>query len=139
MELIAASRCPRCGRVFAPPARYCPDCAEAMTPTQLPGYGEVLTFTTLYSPPTGFASPLHLALVDLEGGAKFLCHGAEIRGLKVGSRVSIEAIDQVYYFSHLGLVDRARLFWRRSGQAGAKLSSIARSAVKRLVRRHPAP
>ena len=139
MELIPASGCPRCGRVCAPPARYCPDCAEPMTTTELPGYGEVISFTTLYSPPTGFTSPLHLALVELERGAKFLCHGAEIRGLKVGSRVAIEAIDQVYYFSHLGFADRARLFWRRSGQAGAKLSSIARSAVKRLIRRHPSP
>jgi len=110
-----------------------------MTTTELPGYGEVISFTTLYSPPTGFTSPLHLALVELERGAKFLCHGAEIRGLKVGSRVAIEAIDQVYYFSHLGFADRARLFWRRSGQAGEKLSSIARSAVKRLLRRHPSP
>jgi len=110
-----------------------------MSPADLPGYGEVVSFTTLYSPPTGFTSPLHLALVELEGGAKFLCHGAETRGLKVGSRVAIEAIDQVYYFSHLGLADRARLFWRRSEQAGVKLSSIARSAVKRLLRRQPAP
>lgn len=139
MELIPGSRCPRCGRVSAPPARYCPDCAAPMALTELPGYGEVVSFTTLYSPPTGFASPLHLALVELEGGAKFLCHGAETRGLKIGSRVAIEAIDQVYYFSHLGLADRARLFWRRGGQAGVKLSSIARSAVKRLFRRQPAP
>ena len=63
----------------------------AMTRTQVPGYGEVLSFTTLHSPPTGFASPLHMALVEMEGGTRFFCHGTGTRGLKVGSRVSIEA------------------------------------------------
>lgn len=135
MELIPASRCPRCGRVCAPPARFCPDDASQMAVTELPGYGEVLSFTTLHSPPTGFAAPLHMALVQLEDGAKFFCHGAETRGLKVGTRVSIEAVDQVYYFSTLSLGERALLFWRRGGvRAGERLSAFARSAAKRLVR-----
>src|SRR5213076_2847997 len=42
----------------------------------------------------------------------FICHGAETRGLRIGSRVAIEAVNDVYYFSHLGALDRARLFWR---------------------------
>ena len=79
----------------------------AMTRTQVPGYGEVLSFTTLHSPPTGFASPLHMALVEMEGGTRFFCHGTGTRGLKVGSRVSIEAVDQIYYFSMLSMGERA--------------------------------
>jgi uncharacterized OB-fold protein len=106
-----------------------------MQPAQVPGYGEVLSFTTLHSPPTGFASPLHMALVELEGGVRFFCHGAEIRGLKVGSGVAIEAVDQIYYFSMLSLGDRARLFWRRGGiRATERIVAFARSAVKRLTR-----
>jgi hypothetical protein len=106
-----------------------------MTRTEVPGYGEVLSFTTLHSPPSGFASPLHMALVEMEGGVRFFCHGTATRGLKVGSRVSIEAVDQIYYFSMLGLGERARLFWRRGGiRATQRLAAFARSAAKRLAR-----
>jgi hypothetical protein len=105
-----------------------------MVPVALPGYGQVLSFTTLYSPPSGFASPLHMALVELDGGARFFCHGSETRGLRVGAHVAIEAVDQIYYFSTLNLAERARLFWRRSGVRREKLAAFARSAAKRLAR-----
>lgn len=138
MEPIPASRCGTCGRVCAPPAHFCPDDASPMDPTTVPGYGEVISFTTLYSPPTGFASPLHMALVQLDEGAKFFCHGAGTRGLKLGARVAIEAVDQVYYFSTLSLAGRAALFWRRGGtRATERISAFARSAAKRLTRRSP--
>ncbi|HBH01264.1 MAG TPA: hypothetical protein DDZ42_04955 [Candidatus Rokubacteria bacterium] len=131
IESIAASRCPVCGLVTAPPARWCPRHPAEMTPTVVPGAGEVVSFTTLYSPPEGFRSPLHIALVELEGGARFVCHGAETRGLKIGAAVAVEAVDEVYYFSHLGALDRARLFWRRAGRAGDRVTAIARSLAKR--------
>jgi len=132
IEMIAGSRCPRCGEVFAPPATYCPRHPVRMTPTRVPGVGEVVSFTTLHSPPEGFRSPLHIALIELEGGARFVCHGAQTRGLKIGSRVAVEAIDDVYYFSHLGALDRARLFWRRTGHAGERVNAITRSLIKRV-------
>jgi hypothetical protein len=103
-----------------------------MTPTALPAHGEVISFTTLFSPPTGFASPLHLALVELSGGAKFFCHGTDTKGLRPGTRVAIEAVDDIYYFSHLDAVARARLFWRRAGYTGDRMNAIARSLVKRV-------
>ena len=135
---IRASRCPRCGRTCAPPARFCPDDGAAMTATSVPARGEIVSFTTLYSPPTGFASPLHLALVELPGGAKFFCHGAQIKGLRPGARVSIEAVDDIYYFSTLSLTERAALFWRRRAEsATGRVSGFAKSAVKRLLRRTP--
>jgi hypothetical protein len=109
MAEIAASRCPRCQAVVAPPATYCPWHPVAMTPTTVPGVGEIVSFTTLHSAPEGFRSPLHIAIVELEGGARFVCHGDETRGLRIGSSVAIEAIDDVYYFSHLGALERARL------------------------------
>jgi hypothetical protein len=105
-----------------------------MQPAGVPGYGDVISFTTLHSPPAGFASPLHMALVQLEGGVKFFCHGAATRGLKVGSRVAIEAVDHIYYFSMLTLSERARLIWRRGGiRASRRVAVFARSAVKRWV------
>jgi hypothetical protein len=132
MEPIPGSRCDRCGRLATPPARYCPDDGTPMEPIEFPGYGEVISFTTLFSPPTGFASPLHMALVELPGGARCFCHGSETRGLKVGTQVAIESVDQIYYFSTLSLGERARLFWRRSGEKSARLAGFARSAAKRL-------
>lgn len=137
IETIAASRCPRCDVVVAPPATYCPRHPVRMVPVRLPGAGEVVSFTTLHSPPEGFRSPLNLALVELEGGARFFCHGAQTRGLKVGSAVAIEAIDDVYYFSHLSALDRARLFWRRAGRAGDRVNAIARSVVKKVRKGTP--
>lgn len=137
IETIAASRCPRCDAVVAPPAMYCPRHPVRMVPVRLPGVGEVVSFTTLHSPPEGFRSPLNLALVELEGGARFFCHGAQTRGLKVGATVAIEAIDDVYYFSHLGALDRARLFWRRAGRAGDRVNAIARSVVKKIRKGTP--
>jgi|ERR1051326_982356 hypothetical protein len=131
IETIQASRCPRCDTVVAPPAPFCPRHPIAMLPLALPGVGEIVSFTTLHSPPEGFRSPLHIALVELEQGARFVCHGAQTRGLKVGATVAIEAIDNVYYFSHLGTLDRARVFWRRTGHAGERMNAIARSLAKR--------
>jgi hypothetical protein len=134
MDSIAASKCPRCATVVAPPAMYCPRHPVAMRSIELAGIGEVVTFTTLHSAPEGFKSPLHIALVELEEGARFVCHGAETRGLKVGATVAIEAIDNVYYFSHLGTLDRARIFWRRAGRAGDRVNAIARSLTKRVLK-----
>lgn len=129
-DTIPASRCPRCRRLVAPPVRMCPDHAVAMEPDEVPGVGEVVSFTTLHSPPEGFRSPLHIALIELEGGARLFCHGDETRGVKIGSRVSVEDVNSVYYFSHMGFADRARLFWRRAGARGERLASIGKSLVK---------
>jgi hypothetical protein len=137
IEMIAASRCPRCHLVVAPPAAYCPHHPVAMEPKALPGAGEIISFTTLHSPPEGFRSPLHIALIELEDGARTVCHGAGTQGLKIGSRVAIEAIDDVYYFSSLGALDRARVFWRRAGRAGDRVNAMSRSVVKRLWKGGP--
>ena len=132
IETIAASRCPRCDLVVAPPATYCPYHPGAMAPATLSGVGEIVSFTTLHTPPEGFRSPLHIALVELDGGGRFVCHGADTRGLKIGAAVAIEAVDNVYYFSHLNAMERARLFWRRTGRAGDRVNAIARSLAKRV-------
>lgn len=118
--------------VVAPPAAWCPHHPVQMEPASFPGVGEVVTFTTLHSPPEGFKSPLHIAVVELDGGARFVCHGSATDWLKIGATVAIEAVGGVYYFSHLGSLDRARIFWRRAGRAGDRVNAIARSVAKRV-------
>jgi len=108
----------------------CPDHPVAMEPHLVPAVGEVVSFTTLHSPPEGFRSPLHIAIVELEGGARLFCHGEETRGVKIGSRVSVEDVNSIFYFSHMGFADRARLFWRRAGYRGEKVAAIGKSFVK---------
>ena len=114
VQAIEASRCPRCGRIVVPGARYCPDHPVAMEPAE------------------GFKAPLHIALIELEGGARLFCHGQETRGIKIGSSVGVESLDGVFYFSHMSYADRARLFWRRAGARGEKVASITKSLAKGL-------
>ncbi len=137
MDTIQGSRCSRCLRVVAPPTRFCPDHPVAMEPVELQGYGDVISFTTLYSPPEGFRSPLHIALVELAGGARIFCHGTETKELRFGRRVAVEAVDQVFYFQHLGLTERARLFWRRAGDRGERVTAIVKSMMKRVFKGGP--
>src|SRR2546427_12479926 len=108
IERLAASRCPVCGLVAAPPARWCPRHPVEMARASVAGAGEVISFTTLHSPPAGFRSPLHIALVELAGGAPVICHRAETLGLRSGSRGAIEGVGGVYYLSHLRAMGRGR-------------------------------
>ena len=129
-ESLPGSRCPRCRRIVAPPARLCPDHSVPMEVVAVPATGEIVSFTTLHSPPEGFRAPLHIALVELDGGARLFCHGEETQVLRIGARVAIEEVDSIYYFSHMGFADRARLFWRRAGARGEKVAAIGKSVVK---------
>ncbi|MCI0547849.1 MAG: OB-fold domain-containing protein [Candidatus Rokubacteria bacterium] len=133
-EAIDAGRCPTCRRLVVPPAAHCPDDAARMEHALVSPVGEVMSFTTLHSPPEGFRSPLHIALVELEGGARLFCHGEATQGMRIGSRVSVEELDSVFYFSHLSFADRARLFWRRAGARGEKATAISRAVVKGLFK-----
>lgn len=131
---LPASRCPRCRRLVVPPAARCPDHGDRMEAAEVSNTGEVVTFTTLHSPPEGFRSPLHIALVELEGGARLFCHGEDTRGMKIGARVAVEDVDSVFYFSHMGFADRARMFWRRAGARGEKVAAISKSLVQGLFK-----
>lgn len=133
-EMLGASRCPRCRKTVAPPARLCPDHPVLMEPCFVLPVGEVVSFTTLHSPPEGFRSPLHIAIVELQGGARLFCHGDETRGVRIGSRVAVEDVNSVFYFSHLGFAERARLFWRRTGYRGEKVAAIGKSFVKGFLK-----
>ncbi len=116
---LPASRCPRCRRMVVPPARLCPDHPVAMEAATVPNVGEVVSFTTLHSPPEGFKAPLHIALIELDGGARLFCHGEETRGIRIGSSVGVESLDDVFYLRRR-LGGRCR---RRSGPARRSTAS----------------
>ena len=63
--------CPHCDVKIFPPRDVCPECGgEAKTPFQFSGRGEVYSFTTMTSAPSGFEEylPYVVALVKLEEG-----------------------------------------------------------------------
>ncbi len=134
METIQGSRCPQCGWVVAPAARICPRHPVEMIPVAFPGYGSVLSYTTLTSPPEGFKAPLHIAMVELPGGARIFCHGRQSRDLKIGRRVAIEQVDGIFYFAHLKITERVELFWKRRGAAPERTTGALKSAVKRFFK-----
>ena len=132
METIAGSRCPDCGWVVAPPARICPRHPVEMAPVEISGYGSVLSYTTLTVVPEGFKPPLHIAVVELPGGARIFCHGRQTRQLRIGRRVAIEQVDGIFYFASLGIADRVSLFWKRRGAAPERTRDAVKSAIKRF-------
>ena len=132
METIAGSRCPDCGWMVAPPVRICPRHPVEMSPVEIPGYGSVLSYTILTAAPEGFKPPLHIAVVELPGGARIFCHGNETRALKIGRRVAIEEVDGIFYFASLGIADRVSMFWKRRGAAPERTRDAVKSAVKRF-------
>ena len=132
METIVASRCPECGWVVAPAVRICPRHPVEMTPVEISGHGSVLSYTTLTAAPAGFKPPLHIAVVELPGGARIFCHGKETRALKIGRRVAIEQVDGIFYFASLGIADRLTLFWKRRGAAPERTRDAVKSAIKRF-------
>src|SRR2546429_1310411 len=135
IETIQGSRCPACGLTVAPAAAFCPRDPVQMTPVELEGAGEIVSFTTLYSPPAGFRSPFHIALVLLEGGARFICHGAETRGLRIGSRVVIEAVGARHHFSPLRAPDPAPPLWRPARRPRDPVQAIPPSPATRVPER----
>jgi hypothetical protein len=132
METIAGSRCPNCGWVVAPPVRICPRHPVEMSPVEISGYGSVLSYTTLMAAPEGFKPPLHIAVVELPGGARIFCHGKETRALKIGRRVAIEQVDGIFYFASLGIADRVSMFWKRRGAAPERTRDAVKSSLKRF-------
>jgi hypothetical protein len=103
-----------------------------MASTHLSPFGIVRSYTILHSPPAGFAAPLSIALVELAGGVKFICHGhaADPRELRVGRQVRIEHVGDIYYFATMSLAERVRLLWSRREETPQKLRSIVRTVLR---------
>jgi len=84
--------CPRCGARQFPITKVCGACQnrEALTETPLARRGRVFTFTKdyLYESPV---QPTVMAVVDLEGGGRFLCQMTDIdpETVEIGMEVEL--------------------------------------------------
>jgi len=72
---LIGSKCADCGEEFFPPVYRCKACgSEHIADRDMPKTGKIVTYTILHEPLAGFEAqtPLHLAVVELENGARVL-------------------------------------------------------------------
>jgi len=92
---LVVQRCTACGRTRLPPAPICPECrsADADWP-ELPGRGEIYTYTTVHRPiAAGQPLPTVIAVIALEGagGLRMISNvvGAAPEEIAIGMRVEV--------------------------------------------------
>ncbi len=89
---LHGTKCPKCGMAQFPPARICSGCgsSEGLLEIALGRTGRVFTYTKdyLYEAPV---LPTIMAVVDLEGGGRFLCQmtDAEESEVEIGMPVEL--------------------------------------------------
>jgi uncharacterized OB-fold protein len=89
----------KCGKIVPLKREMCPHCGKQMTIIECGNDAKLLTYTTLYTVPEGFDSPINLTLVELERGAKLLCVCIDEDDLKIGKKGKIIFKNDRYYFS----------------------------------------
>lgn len=94
---LIISKC-GCGKAVAPPRLICPKCGNKMKNIEIGNHGFVYSFTTLYSIPEGFSSPLNLVLVELENKAKVLCEYKGEKTLEIGDKAVVTQENGKYVF-----------------------------------------
>ncbi len=110
---LMGSRCTACGRVFCPPRRHCPLCYEPTDWVELPGTGEVETFTTVHFGTSAHRRyPFVCAYVKLHGTDSVLCAILEMDdvsrarvGLRVEAIFKDERDGRITDFHFVPLVD----------------------------------
>ena len=109
-QRFMATRCPNCGRVYAPPRPLCPDCTQIAEWIELPGTGTVETFSVLHFSPGSnpdvevLATPYVLAYVLLDGASTLFPHllDAPPESVTIGMRVRVQYVDHaVFHPIHL--------------------------------------
>lgn len=111
MELnIYGYKCRRCGHVHYPYKTICKNCGEndhnEFDIVALPKEGTLLTYTTLYTPPSDYeVVTLELGIVELEGGNR-ITGQLEIKDPKIGMKVRgrVAVVRNEGYRKHLGMV-----------------------------------
>ena len=89
---LIGSKCSDCGDEFFPPVYRCKGCgSDNIRDKEMPKTGKIITYTHLHEPLPGFEAqaPLHLAVVELENGAKVLTQivDSPTESVKTGARV----------------------------------------------------
>ena len=91
---LEAGKCTKCGKVFFPARLVCDECKSRDFETiTLPDEGEIMTYTVIRTPPSGFddEAPYAIGIVKL-GGAQLLTQivDCKFEDLKIGGKVRVE-------------------------------------------------
>lgn len=84
---LMGSKCEKCGELYYPPRTLCKQCGERTTEFKFSGKGEIVSYTTVHSPPSGFQKPYSLAIIKLEEGPTVLGMLTNTSIPKIGARV----------------------------------------------------
>ncbi len=73
---LGGTKCERCGRVYFPSRKICPNCRREgkLSPIRFSGRGKVYSYSIVRNAPEGFEifTPYVIGLVELEEGPKLL-------------------------------------------------------------------
>jgi len=91
---LEAGKCTKCGKVFFPARLICDECRSRDFETvTLPDEGEILTYTVIRTPPSGFddEAPYAVGIVKL-GDVQLLTQivDCELDKIKIGGKVRVE-------------------------------------------------
>jgi uncharacterized OB-fold protein len=93
---LVAQRCTACGRTRLPPAPVCADCrSDASDWLELPGRGEVFTYTIVHRPiAAGQELPFVVAVIALEdsGGLRMLSNVVDVAPEAVAIGMPVELV-----------------------------------------------
>ncbi len=89
---LIGSKCAKCGKEYFPPVYRCRGCgSEEVKDREMPKTGRIMTYTILHEPLPGYEAqtPLFLAVVQLENGAKVLSQVVDTPedAVKTGAKV----------------------------------------------------
>lgn len=88
----------KCGKIVALNRALCPYCGKSMKSIEVGNDAEILTYTTLFTVPDGFKTPISLVLVKLEKEAKLLCECKNENDLEIGRKGKVVVENEKYYF-----------------------------------------
>ena len=94
--MIKGAEC-KCQKKVVPYRNICPRCGKSMAMAEFEEKGTVLSQTTLHAVPEGFEGPIKLAMIQVQGGANLICRYEGERDLRIGEKVSIKSMDELYY------------------------------------------
>lgn len=92
---LIGNECEHCKTKYFPPRVICPKCRRAgkMNEYKFSGDGEILSYTTIYTPPSGFEilKPYTLAIVKLKEGPSLTAMLTDCKeeDVKIGKKVKM--------------------------------------------------
>ena len=91
---LIGSKCWDCGDEFFPPVYRCKGCgSEHIVDKEMPRTGKIMTYTVLHEPLPGYEAqtPLYLAVVKLENGARVLTQIVDSQEESIRSGAKVRA------------------------------------------------